>query len=383
MDLTPTRWFVAIGIGCAALAAVSSAKPRVSPRTWSPRPAHEIEEAMNDLRDAAAATQTAVRDYRATQALERWTSAPPAAGPVRVDHDVPPAVAAAARAIVLEQWTRLGPTASAAHAQLFLYVDSTTIPRAATMTGARLVIEPRRLIDVRHALPQATDGERCVALVRLRGTTAAHLDVLRGTPLAGVCGFFAVFGVPGAGVSRWLSATNYAFARQSDWDVARAPSIEPGAFYSLSVGGAQCLTGKANACIEALGTTSATPRDSDRVGAIPMAWVLDGSAARASPSFSGTDAALGDAGSRLLADMVRDLGPERFGRFWRADTTPDSALVAASGTTLDAWTNAWLTRAYGAAPRHPGVEAVDVMWLAAAMPLLVFVAARRRQRVLA
>ena len=383
MDLTPARWFIGIALGCATLAAVLSVEPRVSAPTWSPGPPKQLEDAMSGLRDAAIESQSAVRAYRLAQALDRWSSSPSDGGPVRFDRSVPATTVKAARAIVQDQWTRLGPAPSAAHAEVFIYVDSAAIPRATNATNSRVVIEPRRLVEVRFALPEATDGQRCLVLVRLRGTTAAHIEALRNERLAGVCAFFAVFGLPGTGVARWLSSTGYTFARQSDWDVPRAPSTDPRAFYGLSVAGSGCLTGKANACVLALGAISAADSTSARAAMPRVASALNGSGPRVLTSPTGPAAALGDVEGRLLSDMVRDLGPERFARFWRADSAPDVALAAATGTSLDVWTHGWLMRAYGAAPEDTSIEVTDALWLAAAMPFLVLVAARRRERVLA
>jgi len=279
---------------------------------------------------------------------------------VHVDASVPATVAVAARAIAQREWARLGPGASDANAEIFIYVDSTTIPRATGTTSSRVVIEPRRLVDIGFALPEATDGKRCVTLVRLRGTTEAHRDALRHASLGGVCGFFAAFGLPGAGIGRWLSSTGYAFARQNDWDVARAPSVDSRAIYGLSVGGSRCLTGKPNAC----------------------AGALRGAMNGLANSPGQRPAAIGEAEGRLLADMVRDLGPERFARFWRADTTPDAAFATAAGTSLEPWMQGWLSRTYGAAPESPALQVPDVLWLAAATPVLLLVAARRRERIL-
>ena len=89
-------------------------------------------EKCGELTQAAAVAQRAVRTYRVARALEHWnedrTSADTAA--VRLDATVPSHAATTARAIVAEQWAALGPRVSAAHAQVFVYLDSTTIPRA-------------------------------------------------------------------------------------------------------------------------------------------------------------------------------------------------------------------------------------------------------------
>jgi hypothetical protein len=51
----------------------------------------------------------------------------------------------------------------------------------------------------------------------------------------------------------------------------------------------------------------------------------------------------GDELQTLLADLVREQGRERFGRFWRSSLPRDSAFVEAYGMPIEDWTHRWLS----------------------------------------
>ena len=84
----------------------------------------------------------------------------------------------------------------------------------------------------------------------------------------------------------------------------------------------------------------------------------------------------------MLADAVHDLGPERFARFWRSDASTAEAFEAAAGIPLEVWTRRWLVRTYGDARGDPVPRPADLLWLAAALPALLVIAARPRERLL-
>jgi hypothetical protein len=376
------RWSAAVALICAAVAAVLLPFPPSRPDSWTTPVSAPLASATRALTQAAEAAHRAVREYRTAQALDRWNTARTAAdtSPIRIDASVPERVAVAARSVVSEQWAALGPRASASHAQVFVYVDTTLIPRATRDDAKSGTLESRALVDVVFALPKATDGERCVALVRMRGSSAAHIAALSRQSLVGVCGFFAAFGMPGTRVGEWLSATQYRFARRSDWNVARAMAIDAAALYGLDDAGGRCLTGVAGGCLDALsiGTAPKTATLAPQRGAIidpsaPVAYLAGGRV---------RNAPLGSAEDELLADAVRSIGVDRFARFWGSPSTPDSAYRSASGTSLESWTQEWLTRTYGAVGERPTVRFRDVAWIALIAPILLVIAVRPRERVL-
>jgi hypothetical protein len=85
----------------------------------------------------------------------------------------------------------------------------------------------------------------------------------------------------------------------------------------------------------------------------------------------------------MLAQAVRSVGAERFARFWRSTSAPDSAFLVAAGIGIEPWTQRWLTQVYGPPPAPPSVRLADVVWLCIAAAAALAVAARPRQRVLA
>ena len=380
MGMTIWRWSAGVAIGCAAIAALLLPFPPPVVERWTPAAPPPLADQIAGLTRVAGQAHAAVRAYRAAQALDRWSVARADADTtlVRFDRSVSPALSAQARRIILAQWAALAIPVSAQHAEVFVYVDSTPIPRADSRVVARRPIEPRALVDVAFALPGATGGRQCVALVRMRGVSAAHINALRNQSLIGVCGFFAAFGLPGDGVEAWLSRSNFRFARRSDWSVARAPATDAWALYGLSAPATHCLTGDGEACRIALRLeprhTSETPAFGHR-----LASVLDAGV----PPSATAPALLGDANDELLAAAVRSVGAERFARFWRSTSPPASAFLTATGTRMEQWTQRWLAQVYGAPPAQPSARVDDVVWLSIAAAVALLVTRRRREHVLA
>lgn len=389
MELTPLRWCAVVTTACAAAFVTLLPLSKRPAATWVAAQPAPLEAALADLADATAETYAAVRDYRAARGIERWSAAYAArrdTTAVRLDVSVTPVVASAVREAALGAWTTLGPGASAAHAEVFVYADSTEIPRAptaATTAASRRPLEPRRLVDVAFAFPEAAGGNRCVVLVRLRGTTPEHVAALRDAPLDGVCAFFATFGLPGTAIRSWLTAGGYAFARRSDWDVPRAPATDAGAVYSLNADAAHCLTGSLDRCRAVFAPESARIR-AGTAGSAGEHGLPARQGVAAVPPLSADrhHRRLGREEGRMLADAVRDLGPERFARFWRSDASAAEAFEAAAGMPLEAWTRRWLVRTYGNTRGHPVPRPADLLWLAATLPALLVVAARPRERLL-
>jgi hypothetical protein len=379
VGVTPSRWFgAAVIVGLLALLLSLSLDVR---REAAPVSSDPLAVAVRRLTSAAGDVQLAVHEYRSAQALDRWKrarAADPGVRPARLDQTVPRAIADSALSAVRSQWSRLG-AQSPLNAEVFVFVDTSTIPRADAAAASRRSIEPRRLVDVSYALPEVTDGDRCVVLVRLRGTSPAHLAAVHAQRLIGVCGFYAVFGMPGDSVRSWLRATGHAFARQSDWHVARAPVIDATSAYALHPDAARCLTGETRACHVTLGVGAERESGPVRLDSSFAESVLR--AVTASPDGWQQQRA-GEHQGRYLADVVRDLGPERFARFWHADGSVEAAFAAAAGVDLAAWTETWLARTYGAVPDRPSVRTRDVVWLAVAAPLLLLAAARPREQLL-
>ena len=379
MGVTLWRWTAGVALACAALAVIVPFPTPVAERWVSPVP-QPLERETRRFASDVARTQATVRAYRSAVGLELWRRAARASDTtsVRIDQSVPGSIAAGVRAVVSEQWRTLG-NASAQHAEVFVYIDSTPVERSPTAAASRRQLDRRGFVDVTFALPEATNGTRCVSMVRLLGTSQSHVDALRHQPLVGICGFFAVFGLPGTANREWLTAVDYRFARRSDWHVAMAPVTDAAAVYGISAISGRCLTGVPGACLDLIGAGRSS--GSDRPATGELDFVLDGYVPVSAVERIRPVAELRTVEGELLMSAVREFGPERFARFWTATTAPDTAFAAATGVTLGAWTQRWMRRTFGDTPEPPTARVSHVIWLVASAPLLLLIAARPRERV--
>jgi hypothetical protein len=371
MRLTIARWIASTLACCAFVAALLLPLPRKARTTWTwfgQYPA-ELASSSEALSSAARDLNDALREYRVVQGVARW-KAHHASDAVQIDAATPAPVADFVRTVAQNEWRRAGEGASASHAAVFVYFDTSSVPGSAAPNQRRLV-EPRRPADVWYALPEITDGERCVVLVRVRTAAPTQLAHLRERSLLGPCAFFAAFGKPGRAVHQWLEATSYRAASLPDWDKPHAPSVDAGAVYALQPETSRCLTGQASACAAAV-----------RVGAASGTVTRIVSGNSAGEGSSGKALLLGDASPRFLADAVREFGRPRFARFWTSDAPLDSAFAAASNVSLTEWTTRWLVRSYGSPRPVSVIRLQDLLWAALLIPVLIVIAARKRERVL-
>ena len=369
MRLTIGRWVATI-LGCWTLVAVLLVPLPATPKTtWFGVYPPEMSSSVEALAAAAADLNDAVREYRVAQGVARW-KAQGASDAVQIDRSVPASIAALMRTVAENEWHRAGDSASASSASVFIYFDTSAIAGASSPNNRR-ALEVRRPADVWYALPEITDGERCVVLVRVRTTTVADLTPLGERSLLGPCAFFAAFGKPGAAVRQWLDATRYRAAYFPDWDRPRVPSADPAAFYTLDPEASRCLTDRPGGCAAALGRNA--PAGS------PTRFVAGNSPGEGSRRSA---LRLGDGAPRFLADAVRELGHSRFAQFWTSAAPLDSAFASAAHGSLDEWAARWLERSYGKPQRLPAVRLQELLGVAVVMPVLMLVAAGRRERVL-
>jgi hypothetical protein len=62
----------------------------------------------------------------------------------------------------------------------------------------------------------------------------------------------------------------------------------------------------------------------------------------------------------LLADMARDVGPDRFTAFWQSQLPLPEAFAGATGTSLAQWTREWIIGTYGQPTRGPLVTRTSI-----------------------
>lgn len=193
----------------------------------------------------------------------------------------------------------------------------------------------------------------------------------------GTCAYFAAFGAPGHEVARWLTSRHYVVAL-NPWGLRGSPeSTRAGTLldpdkpwfwsyvYSYEPDAVACMAGRPDACRRtalATGTGESTPAVSTEQN-----WWKP-------PSPAGA--------YRYFADLVDDIGAERFNRFWNSELAPDTALAAAMRMPVGEWTRRWqatIIPPIRLGPVAPPSAVVLATLLGVAAVALVMLTAKRRQ----
>lgn len=258
-----------------------------------------------------------------------------------------------------------------------------------------------RTVAGEYVLP-ASDGDRCLSIVRIRAPMTAREADRRLTEIAfrtadrrllGPCAFVGMYGRPGPHVAEWLARTGWGYTMAAAWS-EHTPKWNPPAWYGLqesnadgwplrfymSLDGYRCATGQEGSCEVAVMEPSSPYRRS----LLPQIW--GGRVISATPSDNDWyyRLNLGPRQANFLSDLVNTVGVETFRRFWTSPEPVNEAFAAATGRSLAAATHSWTEAQYsGFVGRGPGVPP-----LTAALTLLFVsggaltaVAAARRRRV--
>jgi len=252
---------------------------------------------------------------------------------------------------------------------------------------------PKAARDGGYLLPDSTDRATCVALISPWYWTGA---LTAGNPPArsrqvedwlrnglGQCAFFAAYGVPGQTVRRWLTKRTYDLARFPDWDRERP---EPPAYswlvrnrdskrwewrsvYAYPIAAIACLGGRAASCRTAVLAGSGDPFDDSlpRLFKADLWWWRE----QRLPYSS-----------RYLGDVAREVGHDRFLRFWNSTEPVETALTVALRMPVGDWTERWQRRFV---PRLPlgaaaplAAAALGILLAGAAIIAAALSAARRQ-----
>jgi hypothetical protein len=237
-------------------------------------------------------------------------------------------------------------------------------------------------------LPDSTNRATCLAYVPIiywgrpgllkqtyPGLAYYHAELLRNG--LGACAYFAAFGAPGRDIGRWLTSRHYEFALHP-WGLRVPPeSTRAGSLldedkrwfwsfvYQYQPGAVECMAGRTDACrrtVVASGTGDLVP-----VVSTEKQWWKP-------QSLAGAD--------RYFADLVADIGPERFGRFWNSDLPVDTALAMAMRMPVGEWTRRWQATVVPPIRLGPVAPPSAVVWailLGVAAVVLVMLTATRRQ----
>ena len=374
MALTSQRWILAALLGCGAIAA-----GLVSPRHTVEADSVESPEQMH-LRRVQRRTFDAARRWKATARRDSLLSALGATGSrhsgsaiVVTDPRLPEPHRLLIERAVERQWRMLHIDSALVPVSLAVVVDTVPAPKdSPAASRGELAFDYSLATDGSGA-----DARRCVVILGIHAPQLARqgahrrlaerlAPTQRGDALLGPCAFQARFGVAGPKVDEWLRSREYDLASSAVWeepardgpDQSRGPYPREGmraAQRWIGIDARACIAGDVQRCSATMAPRPGAGERIHRSGLVsgrPRGW---------EESWNGLAA-------RYLSDLVTDIGPDAFGRFWRSDLGPDDALQAAAGVTVGVWTNRWAVGVLGPVRRGPGVAVLE---LAGALVLAV------------
>jgi hypothetical protein len=347
----PWRWTAIVALTCLALA--TAYLPPQPGREAYARPESEAgaEARLNIVNRAYARTQRLLSDVRFRDSLSaavRRAGSQMADVEVTIRGELPEASRRAFRGAVERVWQR-----------------TQAIPGARLLVLLDIPITRERWHPPWYVLPSVIDGRTCAASFMLDwnvGWLRNPTTTERGTNLQpwltealGPCLFYGAFGQPGPRIEKWLQDRSYKIANTADWDAAQPALNLPDEPHMVDM-----LI--ANMSFDALGCTG---------GQLPRCRDAVMHASNESPFRLYTTEPRGIAGvvrraywprsfaadEHYLAALVKEMGPDRFGRFWRSTSSVDSAFVSAFDQPLEVWTAQWARKfapelpPFGPAPR--------------------------------
>lgn len=205
----------------------------------------------------------------------------------------------------------------------------------------------------------ATPAGACTVVLRIGHRFQNFIGIGNSDRLLGTCGFFAVYGAPGAGMLRWLEATNmrraaYLQRPESHGDgVVRDPGEANAAGRVPAV--AACRAGRVQGCADLVAGREGTDEQFEYwVRRLPELVPPDPRVAIYSPTTLGS--ARNVVGYGLLSSLAQHLGPEGFGMVWRSADEPAAAYAAVAERPITDWVAEHLRtniREYQAGPGLP------------------------------
>ncbi len=359
------RWLALVAVICAAVAVLVLPFPRSRVREIRSASDARLSTEMDRLRGVSGALSEAVGGYRRAQAIARWQKiGAPAMQPVTIDPSVPADQRQLFDSLARMAWKNIGLTPSP-YADIFVFYDTVAVPG---ITPKRA--EPGRGAEVTYALPGAADGTRCVAMVRLR----RHDVAVSPTDILGPCAFYGAFGAPGSGIRHWLVRTRFLAARHAQWtDVSAELPPQRESWYDMDNASAACLARGGRPCLQTANVVASS------ASSWRLANFTDDTLATSGGPYAMGGGTMPDL--RVLSDMVREFGPERFRAFWTSSDGPEQAFERAMGVSLIDWTRQRLERSAIAPSRVAVITWDSYLWLALVLPFLIALSARRRETV--
>jgi hypothetical protein len=376
------RWWLAVAFVACAVVAVGYVSPSGSAPAATAR---QREPTAARLRSRRLAERWRAADLAVRLAVYRRRLEPELAHRRETDQpgpallvDAPDTVPAFTKALVAAAldtvWRELGLGVS--KVAVGVVVDFWRIPRTGTDSTPKV---PGG--SVGYLLPDSSDRATCIALIpawywRLPRQLEDRLR--RGL---GPCAFFARWGVPGKPVRLWMARRHYDLASVPSWGPQRSEQPEESwmtnrntgwfwaAVYGHPIAAIGCLAGRAPSCRTAVlaGAGDAFGDSQPRLLDATVRWWGEERLVQ---------------GGQYLGDVAREVGYDRFLRFWNSTEPVDTALAAALKMPVGKWTARWERRYLPRLPlgaAAPFSAAALGIVLAAAAVALVARGAMRRQ----
>ncbi len=280
--------------------------------------------------------------------------------------------------LVRERWIQAGSPA-AVRTVVAAVLDSSTIVaggvRPKATSGTSIVV----------FVPDSSSGT-CLAILRIadpivaQSSRSSRRDLFApetAGALLGPCLYYASFGIPGASVARWLRDGAWRAAGVTNWTAPPPPLASKGGMLLSNVPlingvtvpvfeyearawtstvGLECLAGQPGRCSDAILRSSSIATDSSWRRAVVSVY-----GANIIQFMPRRRSVLGPSEVWLLSEMVRTVGKDRFGSFWRSSEPLPDAFRSATGQTLDAWVHDWAVNMYGPLPTGPGLGGSGVI----------------------
>ena len=310
--------------------------------------------------------------------------------------------------------------------QQVLPADGRVRVMAVVLRGGRHRLEPGSDVDnyrgSEFMLPHATDGRTCTIVVAVDQRSmsdsmrrAAAYDApgdsterlwkrarRNARATLGPCAYLAAFGPPGAGVRAWLDSTSWRGTYSANWSssadslvdwveaardrtssigevVERSLAFRHNFYNRSSASTLRCLAGTDDECLRHVLSLH-------RAGY----WYDD----RSRPHFAAgvfslvepyallpIERRILNPSPRLLADVVRASGREKFAAFWRGDGSFEQSFARAYGTPAAPWLHRWMRKGVDQPPDlGPGVTPRAMLAASALILLLLGVNLRVQSR---
>lgn len=271
------------------------------------------------------------------------------------------------------------PRAASERARLALHQAEAELGRVSVHSGIRILLLLRSDATVQPnwnstylLQPAALEGKTCaVVLTLLRGMPVPDLTLL--TRVLGPCVYQAAFGMPGVPLQQWLAARGFTPAADWSWSEPGIPAghtapldlnwwrspylqIASGdedgwSGWNWSVPEVACRLGDLDACTRHLSPPDWSFPQGEAAGVLNLS--------RVSYYWRGSED-----WDLFAVDLLRAIGPEKFGQLWRSSAPLDSSFVTATGGSLAAWDRRWLITRRGPTLSGPVVRpATTIVWM--------------------